>query len=399
MSMKILLISSYLPFPLYSGGQVRLYNLIKELSKKHEITLVCERRPNETDSDIKEVAEICREVITVERKKQWSFANIINAGKSSHSFLTTGHTLPEMTQKIKDALEKDTFDVIHVETFYVLQNVPETALPIVLVEHNIEYKVYERFKEKVPLPLRPILAIDIAKIRKEEESAWQRATKIVTVSKDDQKVIQDKGFEASVVANGVNTDKFSLKDIQDTREKEKKILFIGDFKWLQNKDSASFIIKDIWPLLKSESTIKLWFVARNIPTSIKNLTDDPNVLFDETSSAKDTQEIFQEADILLAPIRVGGGTSYKILESMSCGTPVVTMPLSADAIEAKDGDDLLVGQDAQELALKTMKVLKDDNLYKHISKKGREFIEHRYQWGKIAKDLDSVYQNVLTHKV
>ena len=51
--MKILMISSYLPYPLYSGGQVRLFNLIKELSGKHEITLICEKRKHQTDDDIK----------------------------------------------------------------------------------------------------------------------------------------------------------------------------------------------------------------------------------------------------------------------------------------------------------------------------------------------------------
>ena len=37
--MKILMLTPYLPYPLMSGGQTRSYNLIKNLSKKHEITL------------------------------------------------------------------------------------------------------------------------------------------------------------------------------------------------------------------------------------------------------------------------------------------------------------------------------------------------------------------------
>ncbi len=90
--MKILMISSYLPYPLHSGGQVRLYNLIKELSGKHEITLVCERRPHQTSEDIKEVEKICKKVVTVPRRKQWSLENVLKSVFSSHSFLVTGHT-------------------------------------------------------------------------------------------------------------------------------------------------------------------------------------------------------------------------------------------------------------------------------------------------------------------
>lgn len=393
--MKILLVSSYLPYPLYSGGQVRLYNLIKELSLKHEITLVCEIRPNQTAKDIDAVAKICKEVITVPRSKQWSVKNIVKAATSKSSFLVTGHTLSEMQQKIADCLEKDSFDLIHVETYYVMQNVPQTAIPIVLVEHNIEYKVYERFKEQMPSPLQPLLAFDIAKIKKEEEIAWKKAKKVVAVSKDDQKVIEHAGINAEVVSNGVSIEQFSFK--QKRESSEQKILFIGDFKWLQNRDSASFIIKEIWPQIKAkigDKKVKFWIVARSIPENIKNLIQDPDVLFDEQSSAKDTPEIFQEAAVLLAPIRVGGGTSYKILESMSCGTPVITMPLSAHALGAEDEKEILVGNTADELAQKTILVLHDQNMYQQISKKGRSFIEEKYTWKEIAKDLNNVYTSV-----
>jgi polysaccharide biosynthesis protein PslH len=393
--MKILIASSYLPYPLYSGGQVRLYNLIKELSSKHEITLVCEIRPNQTAEDIESVAAICKEVITVPRRKQWSVKNIIKAATSKSSFLVTGHTLSEMKEKITVCLEKNEYDLIHVETYYVMQNVPQTSVPIVLVEHNIEYKVYERFKERMPIMLQSFLSIDIAKIKREEENAWKKAKRVVAVSKDDQKAIELAGVSAELVSNGVNTEQFSFK--QKKESSDQKILFIGDFKWVQNKDSATYIIKEIWPQLKAKTgnkNIKLWIVARNIPDSIKNLTHDPDVLFDEQSSAKDTPEIFQEATVLLAPIRVGGGTSYKILESMSCGTPVITMPLSAQALGAEDSKELLVGSSADELAQKTTNVLQDNSLHQQISKTGRAFIENNYTWKEIAEDLNAVYKSV-----
>lgn len=399
--MKVLVVSSYLPYPLYSGGQVRLYNLIEELSSHHEITLICERRPNETNQDIREVEKICKKVITVPRKKQWSPENILKAGTSAQSFLITGHTLAEMKKKISEELQNEQYDLIHVETYYVMQNIPQTQVPIVLVEHNIEYKVYERFKNNTLVFLRPLLGIDIAKIKKEEEIFWKRATKVVAVSRDDQKVMEHSGIAATVVSNGVNTDQFRVKDIHDEFGKqEKKILFIGDFKWVQNKDSATFIIKEVWPKLRSEVRsekldVKLWFVARSIPESIKGLTDDPSVLFDESSSAKETPDIFREASVLLAPIRVGGGTSYKILESMSCGTPVVTMPLSAHALQAKDGHDLLVGESAEILAAKTVEVLRNKDIYKKISINGRAFIEKHYTWKEIAKALDDVYASAV----
>ncbi len=399
--MKILIISSYLPYPLFSGGQVRLYNLIKELSGKHEITLICEKRPHQTEDDIREVEKICKKVVTVARRKQWSLKNVAKSATSLHSFLVTGHTQPEMQQMIRDGLVREKFDLIHVETFYVMQNLPMTSLPVVLVDHNIEYQVYKKFMDRAPLPLRPLLALDIAKIKREEEASWKQATKVVGVSVEDKKVMESAGLQPAIVPNGVNIDQFAFKEkkkilLRQGFGGQRKILFIGDFKWIQNQDTAQFLIKEVWPKLDFPFAVKLWFVGRHIPVAIKKLTDDPDIMFDEKSSEKPTPEIFQEADVLLAPIRVGGGTSYKILESMSCGTPVVTMPMSAAAINAKDGEHLLIGRTAEELAEKTVEILTDDKFYKNIAENGRRLIEENYSWKKIAKALENVYKGVLS---
>lgn len=399
--MRILIVSSYLPFPLFSGGQVRLYNLIRELSAKHEITLICEKRTNQTENDVKDVEAICKKVITVERKKQWSIRNILKSGNSKHSFLVTGHTHPLMQIKIKEELENNPYDLIHVETFYVMQNLPKTNIPVVLVEHNIEYKVYDRYLQRAPKVLRPLLAVDVAKIRNEEEHFWRNADALVAVSNDDKAVMQKAGLKPYIVSNGVNTGQFTFKAKSDPADREKRILFIGDFKWMQNRDAVQYIIKEIWPELKSKllngfkGKVKLWIVSRNIPNNIQAMSLDSDILFDEVSSSRPTPELFQDADVLLAPIRVGGGTSYKIIESMSCGTPVVTMKLSADALEAKAGENIMVGKNAEDIAEKTLQLLQDNNLYNRISKNGRAFVEEHYTWQRISKKLVEVYESVV----
>ena len=137
--------------------------------------------------------------------------------------------------------------------------------------------------------------------------------------------------------------------------------------------------------------MKLWIVGREIPASIKGLTHDPDIFFDESKSVYPTEKLFQEADILLAPIRIGGGTSYKILESMSCGTPVVATKMSAQSLEATDNLNIMVGGSPAELAEKTLKLLSDKKLYEKCAKNGRKLIEEKYTWKRIAGDLEKVY--------
>src|SRR3989344_2326584 len=167
--MKILVVSSYLPYPLFSGGHIRLYNLIKNLSQKHEVTLVCEKRNNQTEKDVDEVSKICKKIFTLDRKKQWSAKNILRTGFSLDPFLVTGHKSASMRRLIEKLLSSEKYDLIHVETFYVMQNIPKTSLPMVLAEHNIEYLVYERFVKKAVLPLKPLFFIDVLKLKKIEK--------------------------------------------------------------------------------------------------------------------------------------------------------------------------------------------------------------------------------------
>ncbi|MDO8461105.1 MAG: glycosyltransferase, partial [bacterium] len=87
------------------------------------------------------------------------------------------------------------------------------------------------------------------------------------------------------------------------------MLFIGDVRGMQNRDAVKWIREEIWPEISSKlkvesSKLILWIVGRDIPDSLKQLTTDKNVIFDE-NAPKETSEIFRKADVLLAPIRVG----------------------------------------------------------------------------------------------
>lgn len=408
--MRILLVASFLPYPLFSGGHVRLYNLIKELSSKHSITLVCEKRNYQTQEDVKELEKLCVKVIAVERRKQWSFQNVLKSGYSTCPFLLIGHTNAAMKERIKDLLNKGTFDLIHVETFYVMQNIPETYLPIVLAEHNIEYLVYLRYAKLAPLAIRPLLYLDVLKMKRWEQKFWQKATKLVAVSESEKKLMGREDVE--IVPNGVDVNKFKVpfyaraSEGKQISKKEKRVLFIGDFKWIQNRDSLEWILKEIWPELKSKIThsansgqkskadTKLWVVGKSIPQSIKHLVNDPNIIFDENSNL-DASEIFKKADVLLAPIRVGGGTSFKILEAMASGVPVVTTSLGIEGIEVKDGKEVFIADNTEDIVEIILSIFENGDKVNKIRENARKLIEEKYNWEKIAVKLEDVYQKAI----
>ncbi len=411
--MRILIVSSFLPFPLFSGGHIRLFNLIKKLSEKHEIILIGEQRDYQTQDDLKELKKICKEIISVPRQKQWSIQTILKTGLSTYPFLMTGHTSNNFKEKIQNVLDSNKIDLIHVETFYVMQNLPKTDIPVVLIEHNIEYLVYQRYLQRVPVVFRPFLLIDIIKIKYWENKFWKRANKVICVSEEEKKFIGRPDTE--IVPNGVDLEKFKIHPFDKSFDRElrpnrlrtkfkvqkveKRMLFIGDFKWIQNRDAVEWILKEIWPKINGRwrienGSLTLWIVGRNIPSSIKNLSNDANIVFDENAS-KDTFEIFKKADILLSPIRVGGGTSFKILEAMASGVPVITTKLGIEGIDAKNNKEVLLAENANEFSDQVINTLDNEKLYSDVVKNARKLIEEKYDWKIIVKKLEEVYGSVV----
>ncbi len=392
------MISSFLPFPLFSGGHIRLYNLIKNLSEENEITLICEKRDYQTKENVEEVEKICKKVVTVPRIKQWSMQNIIKAGTSMDPFLVVGHTSEELKLAIKDELVRENYDLIHVETFYVYQNLPKVSIPVVLVEHNIEYLAYERYAKLANPLLKPFFYADILKLKKKEEEAWRKADRLVAVSSAERRIM--KRADVDVVPNGVDTADFRFRSFQEIPA-EKRILFIGDFKWFQNKDAAEVILKQIWPKIslklneaKDRTNVKLWIVGQNIPNSIKNLAVGKNIILDENNK-DETHEIFRKAYILLAPIRAGGGTSYKIIEAMATGVAVVTTNLGIEGLEAKNNIHVLSAEYEDEISDLVLSLIQDHSLYKKITLNARKLIEEKYDWKKITQKLNEVYMSCL----
>lgn len=403
--MKILIVSSYLPFPLYSGGHIRLYNLIKNLSKNHEITLICEKRDSQKEEDVKEVEKICKKVTVVKRRKQWTMGNILKTGFSKNPFLVVGHTNDQLKLAIQDELVREKYDLIHVETFYVYQNLPadrtglsKVNIPIVLAEHNIEYMVYQRYAKLANPFLKPLFYLDVLKLKKIEQAIWKKADKLIAVSAYDKRIM--KRADALVVPNGVDTDSFIFRSFQQVPS-EKRLLFIGDFNWIQNQDALEFILKEIWPnILAKISTfskdinLKLWIVGKNIPQDLKNLAKAKNIILDEKSN-QSTSLIFRQSYILLAPLRVAGGTSYKILEAFASGTAVVTTNLGIVGLEAKNGTHVLSGETPFELTDLVCNLLTDHSLYNKLTLNARKFVEEKYDWKKITKKLEEVYMSCI----
>jgi glycosyltransferase involved in cell wall biosynthesis len=389
------MLTSYLPYPLFSGGQIRTYNLLKKLAPKHEITLFSFIRQEQERQHISKLEKFCYKVKVFRRRPAWDLRNILMAALTPFPFVMISTYLSQtVRQAIKEELENHPYDLIHAEPFYMMPNIPETKIPILLVEQTIEYLVYKKFVDNFKVRIiKMLMYFDVLKLKFWEERYWRKATSLVAMSEEDKNIMHKAAPQQTidVVANGVDIEFFDK--VKNIKQKNPTILFVGNFKWLPNKDAAKFLTLEIWPIIKKKiPQAKLWIVGKNPTKEILNLAEKEDVLVQ--SNIDDIRNAFGRSSLLLAPIRNGRGTKYKVLEAMACKLPVITTPLGIEGIEAKDGKEVLIALGAEKLAQKAIKILKNYNLGRKHSEAAHILVKEKYNWQMISSNLDKIYQKL-----
>lgn len=398
--MKILMLTPYLPYPLLSGGQIRSYNLLKKLSKKHEITLFALIKNENEKQYISELEKYCHKVEVFKRsEKPFTFKNIFKTAFSSFPFLVIRNQAPTIIDAIKKELLAENYDLVHAETFYMMPNLPESKIPTILVEQTIEYLGYENYAKKAPQLVKNILNVDVDKIRKWEKHYWRKADRLIVMSEDDKEFIAKElgdSSKISVVANGVDTAWFEEKESQ--LNEHPTILSVGTFKWLPNREAVDFLVQKVWPTIKKKIKKAELLIVGNAPTEKVINYGKKDKQINVAGRVKDIRDAFKSSHVLLAPVFSGKGTRYKILEAMACGTPVVASKIAIEGLDIKNGVHVLTSNDADEMAELTAKVLADKKLWNKLSKNGKEFVSNNYDWKLISKKLDKIYQEMGKHE-
>lgn len=392
--MKILMLTPYLPFPPSSGGQIRSYNLIKQLSKKHDITL-CSLIKNPEDERFKEkLKPYCREIYIFRRpQKLWTLENILKTGFSRFPFLVMRNFSIGEKKALPKIIAEGNFDLIHAETFYTCPHIPKNNLPLVLVDQTIEYLAVKHYVDTYRyLFLKPLLYVDVAKLKYWEIFYWQKATELVAVSEADARFMsQTVGKNVTLVPNGVGGD-----FIDDVKEHfNQTILFQGNYEWLQNGEAARILAREIFPLIQKEIPhVKLIISGQNTK-SVANLKKE-NIILNElaTDDIKGVQKAIRGAGIMVAPMYGPGGTRLKILSSMAARTPVVTTKIGIAGV-GENGEHYLEGNTPAELASQAIRLLIDKKLYHKIAANARKLVEDDFSYESIAENLNGVYEKAV----
>lgn len=395
------MITPYLPRLSQSGGQNSSYYSIKYLSKNNDITLICFSRDR---LGLKNIKKYCSKVIIVKRGKTWDIKKIISAVFGPYPFLVTNYISKDFKNAIKREIDHNKFDLIHCDCFYPIPNIPQTNIPIVLVDLTIEYEVYKHFVDSlsgIKKLLKPFLYIDVLKLKFWETHYWKTTHTVTAFGHDDQKIIQKATGrkDIKIFQNGVDKKFFASKP-KTKKSRLPSILFgVSNMKWIQNRESIEMILK-IWPKIKTQvPNCQLYIIGRNAPSFYGHLQNKDIIISeaDTDGKLKDPQYYYNHCWVLLAPMGSGGGTRNKFLEAMACRLPIITTPQGMGGIKIKNFKHAIICTYHQTVK-NTVNLLKNKRERTAMGAAANTLIKKYYSYEKSVEGLNQIYEQICQNK-
>ncbi len=392
------MLTPYFPYPPHSGGQTRSFNLIKHLGQKHEITLFSLIKDEGERKYLGEMEKYCRKICVFRRpQKPWTLKNILRTGFGSYPFLVIRNLANEEKEAVEKELQTENYDLIHAENFYVMPYIPKTKTPVVLIEQTIFYRVYKHFVNNLPwylFWLKPVLLIDVWKLKYWELLFWKRADFVAAASEEDCQHIKtltarDRVF---IIPNGVDFDYFSQRFYP--KEKMPTVLFgAADFHWMQNKEGAQMLLTSVWPEIKKKiKKAKLWIVGKIAPQVLSAYLNEKDVLIQEINESR---EVYQKSWVMVAPMKSGGGSRTKFFEAMASGLPILTTSQGIEGLPAENGKEVIINDNLKILAEEAVKLLQNKKAREKMGRRAQELAKERYTWESSARRLDKLYREII----
>ncbi len=403
---RVLVVSPFLPYPPNQGGIARIYNLLKFLSANYDLYLLSFVQEEKQVLYFLELKKFCKEIYPVLHLTDSSFSN---PELSRLCPLEVKHFYSsEIGTLLNEIIKTECIDLVQIEYIFMANYVNSiSGVPVIFTEHDTSHFSFERsihyreFNEKERFT-------NWQKLVNFEIGICHKFSRIIVLTKEDKEQLTlalPYAANISVVPTGVDTGFFrpaSPKSVKAPKPGSDNncspmsynLIYVGHYLHYPNQDAMLYFYEKIFPSVAQRiPEVKLYLVGSSPTAEILKLAKDPRVTV--TGEVPDLRPYHQKGDVFIAPLRVGGGIKGKILEAMAMGVPVVANKLGASGIEATPGKEIIIAEEPEEFAEKTVELLKEKKLRKKIAGNARKFVEQKYDWQIIVPELSQIYEETI----
>ncbi|MDD2581161.1 MAG: glycosyltransferase family 4 protein [Desulfuromonadaceae bacterium] len=400
--MKILVVTPYVACPGADGGGTLMFNFIRHLAVRHNIIYLSFARQQDM-ARLAQVAPYCAEVIPVpfpDGAVMSPLAKVSNlARRVVHNLLSVATFTPvvvrkcrsrAMDEEIRRAIGRHSPDVVHI-CFPQMAHYVESCAGVPAVMDTLDVALLGVFRRA--MSARQVWAKTYYLMQwlfwVRYESRWfPLFGKVLTVTRQDaaavNMVMPDLDIYADAIAVEIEPNSVSERDAA------LRIGFLASFGHQPNIDAALYFAESILPLVRKQMPAAEFLVAgKNPPSLLLNAKEQGITCL---GFVEDVPAFYGSVDVVVAPIRYGGGIKIKVLEAMACGKPLVTTSVGAEGIAETGEGAFLVADDPARFAEAVVALLSDKERRVALGKRAQQVIERRFSWQRVCDDLDKIYQ-------
>lgn len=391
--MRILWVKMGGLWPPTSGGRMRSLNLLAELSKKHEVTVVSTHGAEDAPDGLVDRLPHCERILSFgyQVPKRGSVAFPLSVARSWLSRDPVDlwkWRVPAVRECVRSLIAGGRVDVCVADFLFAAANVPSSRrVPTVLFEHNVEYLIWKRLCDLEQVAWRrALLEIEWRKLRAREAAACRRFDVTIAVSQDDRNRLAALAPDANItwIPTGVDTEYFAPNP---QAERPAHIVFSGSMDWHPNEDAVRYFMSEILPLVRVEVPgVTFSIVGRNPSAALRDAATAAGATV--TGTLDDIRPAVAEAALCVVPLRAGSGTRLKIFEALAMGKAVVSTTVGAEGLAIESGRHYVAADGPRDFARSVIELLNDSWRRRKIGAAGRHLVESRYSWAQVARPFE-----------
>jgi polysaccharide biosynthesis protein PslH len=405
--MRILILTPQLPYPPRQGTALRNWGILSNLARHHEVWLLSF---DEQASDAQSVniapqlLGACHQVSAFPVPRRTTADRLRTLVTSPLPDMAWRLWSPQFAERLGEWVTQNTFDIIQVEGIelarYILQTrIDNRRTRVVFDDHNCEYLLQRRaFETDLRQPLRWHAAayslVQWRRLRDFERRAAKYAHATLCVSPQDAALLSalDPSIHAHVIFNGIDVQ--SYQHIAATPSKTPTLVFTGKMDFRPNVDAMLWFCANVFPRIRQiVPDVQMLIVGQRPSPRLDVLREDSSITL--TGEVDDVRPYIAGAQVYVAPLWVGGGTRFKLLESMAMRKAIVSTTLGCEGFEVTSGKELIIADSHVDFAEATVRLLKDETERLKLGRQAHAFVNSRYDWSAIVPRLERVYNNIL----
>lgn len=400
----LLFVATRVPYPPVTGHYLRTLNILKGLAERFSVHFFGFRdregtpaEHNLADEALKRIcATIHVETVGAEHSKARFLLDLLTSALALQPVTAARYRSRTMRAAIRAALTTHRFAIAHADSLPSGQYLNGMTCPTLLTNHNVEHlRLASHAAQKRSLGYRVGLRSQAWLTKRYERRILRTVGNCVVVSESDRTELSRLVPSARffVVPNGADT---SFPPLPAPDPANMTVLWVGGMNDPFNREAVLHFASRILPRINDQVVECRWrVVGRDPPPELRALAADSHSRIELAGFLPSVREAYAQSSIVIVPLLSGGGTKLKVLEAMAMGRAVVTSPVGAEGIRARDTVDMEIAATDDEFARRVVALLRDPARRDRIARAGRALAERDYAWEAVNRQMRSVVQCVI----